>query len=261
MKKIIVSGSGFPGTTKTLEHLQEGASESFSGLARWVGDLVILSGVEKIGNTSNYTDGYVSYKGEIIPFEGGTKLNNSVSLFVNTENAQYDNGGANLLPAYQTKYFCFNAVAGASETFTFSLFKRISLQSMQNKLAGIEQNAQKNVKPDWNVTNINSPFLIQHKPFTKFKVTSGVVMAGQGQSTVYMYPPSGFHATHLSGIFHVSYILEVGNLRTCSHTIENGKIKFVFPLPPSAQVHTAVQYLAIWTTEPDNAPPNSDIEE
>jgi len=268
MKKIIVSGSGFPGTTKTLEYLQDGSHEALSGIASWLGNYVILSGVRPVGSSNNYTAGYVTYGGEIIPFRAGT-FHNKVSIIKNIQNANYDMGNSSpSLPAYSEKYCRFGEIQGALGTVNFSQFKRINLQDMQNKLAGIEQNAQKNVIPDWNETNANSQDYVKNKPFQSIKITTGVVAMNNitygnhpndmTKNYAYILPPIGYHINQLQGfipsINTIYYDKQAGSSSLITFWCKYYKVA---PTAGSGYIHvwcnsstgeytTYVNYMAIW---------------
>lgn len=62
---------GFPMTQYTLDFMQQSYRDALGGLARLVGDAVIVSGMEETGNT--VANGWISYNGELLPFTGGPK--------------------------------------------------------------------------------------------------------------------------------------------------------------------------------------------
>lgn len=108
-KRLILSSTGFPGTTKTWGYIQDGLSEPIDQLAKLLGEYTILSGLVKVGN--NVSSGYVAVAGKIYPVLGGTTaLENPKFKHVTvTENALYDvlgvGVGSESLPAYHTEYF------------------------------------------------------------------------------------------------------------------------------------------------------------
>lgn len=61
---------GFPATQFTFDFMQASYRNAFTALALMFGDKVILSGVDLIG--AQYTDGWISIAGELMPFVGGT---------------------------------------------------------------------------------------------------------------------------------------------------------------------------------------------
>jgi len=62
---------GFPMTQYTLDFMQQSYRDALGGLARLVGNAVIVSGMEETGNT--VANGWISYNGELLPFTGGPK--------------------------------------------------------------------------------------------------------------------------------------------------------------------------------------------
>lgn len=67
---ILDKTGGFPFDQQTLEFMQLNTKDVALGLASVFGPYVILSGVAVSG--PNYTDGWVLYNGELLPFSGGT---------------------------------------------------------------------------------------------------------------------------------------------------------------------------------------------
>ncbi len=62
---------GLPLKQNTLKFLQDTWVATFTGLADFIGDNVIISGVADLG--ANYGDGWVIIDGEVLPFVGGVK--------------------------------------------------------------------------------------------------------------------------------------------------------------------------------------------
>lgn len=125
MKKLIVSGTGFPGTNKTLRVLNESAAEASDGLANICGDKTIVSGVMVAG--ANCTPGFITFNGELIFFEGGN-VQAGVKIETLTEDGNYNQDSSDLsnvaaLPAYISKKAVFSGIVGA--TFLFSDLKRL----------------------------------------------------------------------------------------------------------------------------------------
>lgn len=73
MNKIeqLTNLGGFPMTQYTLDFMQSSYREALAGLSKLVGNGVIVSGMEEVGN--NVADGWISYNGELVPFMGGPK--------------------------------------------------------------------------------------------------------------------------------------------------------------------------------------------
>jgi|GEM_PF-2732752 len=65
---------GLPVTQHTLGFMQESNASALAALAFFLGDRTILYGVEVVG--SQVTNGWVSYNGELVEFEGGLLLDN-----------------------------------------------------------------------------------------------------------------------------------------------------------------------------------------
>src|ERR1035437_1049766 len=63
------NNGGFPLTQYTLNLMQGSYRKAFMAFAGFVGDKVIVSGMDEVGG--NVTNGWLSYGGELIPFVGG----------------------------------------------------------------------------------------------------------------------------------------------------------------------------------------------
>lgn len=187
-RRVVVTGTGFPGTTKTINYLQDGTIAAFASLAKLLGENVILYGVEQIENSTNYTAGAVSLGGYILPFEAG-QYNDFVTLIVETDYATYDaddnnDGVQDSKQAYERRYLKFGTHTGFS--FEFAALKRLKTilelsefalpdgvvidnnyipltQAMVDKLAGIAEGAQVNVQANWNGAQ-GTPQAILNKP-------------------------------------------------------------------------------------------------
>ncbi|SFW12947.1 hypothetical protein [Chitinophaga sancti] len=74
MNKIeqLTNLGGFPMTQYTLAFMQSSYHDALAGLSKMIGNAVIVSGMEEVGN--NVADGWISYEGELLPFVGGPKL-------------------------------------------------------------------------------------------------------------------------------------------------------------------------------------------
>lgn len=125
MKKLIISGTGFPGTNKTLRFLNESAFETMQNVAAICGDKTILSGMIVTG--TDVSDGWISYNGESVYFAAGT-LNDGVTIAALAENANYndDSGDPTSIltqPAYLSKTAAFSALAEA--TFAYADLVRL----------------------------------------------------------------------------------------------------------------------------------------
>ncbi|WPQ62209.1 hypothetical protein SIO70_28015 [Chitinophaga sancti] len=73
MNKIaqLTNLGGFPMTQYTLDFMQSSYHDALAGLSKMIGNAVIVSGMEEVGN--NVADGWISYNGELLPFVGGPK--------------------------------------------------------------------------------------------------------------------------------------------------------------------------------------------
>lgn len=190
-KRLIISSTGYPGTNDTWRAVNNAILENAEALAKLCGDKTILVGVELEGG--NYTDGWVAFNGEILPFVGGAPQEN-VTVIVTEQTAEYDADNNadtvnDILPISQTRHIQFGT--GGVATFPFSDLKRLKsiLQlsefelpdnlvidaayvhtdnnfttELLNKLLGIAAGAEVNVQADWNVVNTESDAFIKNKP-------------------------------------------------------------------------------------------------
>jgi len=133
-KRIIISGSGFPGTNDTWRMLQAALDDIFTAMARLAGNKTILYGIQPsliipTDQPANYTSGFVAYQGEILAFESGLPAA-TVTIVEETISAEYDNGATNgtgvntILPVSQKRYMKFGT--GGTATFPFSDLVRLS---------------------------------------------------------------------------------------------------------------------------------------
>lgn len=200
--KLIVSATGFPGTNKTLRFIQDAFREPLGALAKLAGDKTIITGV--VNNDGFVSKGFITYKGEIIPFVGGNFVN-TVTIIEEFENVNYntdanDDAALDSLPAYRTIYA--KCGTGGIDIFNFSDLKRLKTiaelstfslpqgividpnyvhtdvnftLALLNKLNGIESGAEVNVQADWNMSTPNSKAFIKNKPFEAIQITYGTV--------------------------------------------------------------------------------------
>lgn len=180
-RRLNIAATGFPGTNETWRFIQEAWRVPFDGIARLCGNRTVLFGCEVVGN--QLLPGVVVYNGTIYPVVGG-ELNpgKHISLHKDVVEVAYDvdvdqDGQQDILPAYETSYFVPGTGGNMGINTTLPLDTFVQLKTikelsgnevftvqMKNKLAGIENNAQKNVQSDWNVTNQNSDAYIKNKP-------------------------------------------------------------------------------------------------
>ncbi len=91
---------GFPFTQDSLKHMQEGYSESISGmLGVTVDPNIILSGCEVTGTTASFTiaPGVIAINGQVMSFVGGTTNDVStakIKIVTLTSTLVYDNGSS-----------------------------------------------------------------------------------------------------------------------------------------------------------------------
>lgn len=191
--KLIVSATGFPGTNKTLRFIQDAFREPLGALAQLAGDKTIITGVIVDIPNNTVSNGFITYNGEIIPFQGGA-FANTVTIIEAFENVNYNTDANNdtildNLPAYRTIYatcgtggfdiFYFSDLTRlktVKELSSFTLPANIVIDAnyvhtdvnftlaLLNKLNGIEAGAEVNVQADWNVINPASDAYINNKP-------------------------------------------------------------------------------------------------
>lgn len=119
---------GFPLTQNTMNFIQNSYNSVLEALSRAVGDYVIISGVTDLGGNV-YSDGWVTYNGKIIPFEGGSLGN--VSIVTVTSDETYRDSSV-----YTVNYE-YKAVFGASG-IPFTTFKRLSLDQLNTEIQNVE---------------------------------------------------------------------------------------------------------------------------
>lgn len=198
--KLIVSATGFPGTNKTLRFIQDAFREPLGALAQLAGNKTIITGV--VNTAGVVSNGFISYNGEIIPFQGGNYAA-TVTIIEAFENVNYntdanDDTVLDSLPAYRTIYamcgtggidiFNFSELAPLKtikELSQFGLPAGIVIDpnyvhtdvnftlALLNKLNGIEAGAEVNVQADWNITAPSSDAFLKNKPFSSIKFTQG----------------------------------------------------------------------------------------
>lgn len=95
---------GFPTTQFTLSFLQSAYKDALSALASLIGDGVILTGMVETG--SNVSDGWISWNGELLFFQGGPKQTTFIISETVTSKTYADDV---LRPAYYTRFARFGA--------------------------------------------------------------------------------------------------------------------------------------------------------
>jgi hypothetical protein len=203
--KLIVSATGFPGTNKTLRFIQDAFKEPLGALAQLAGNKTIITGV--VNTAGVISNGFISYNGEIIPFQGGNYAA-TVTIIEAFENVNYntdanDDTVLDSLPAYRTIYamcgtggidiFNFSELAPLKtikELSQFGLPAGIVIDpnyvhtdvnftlGLLNKLNGIEAGAEVNVQSDWAVFNAASDAFIKNKPNVPIVLYKGMSYLG-----------------------------------------------------------------------------------
>jgi hypothetical protein len=121
---------GFPLTQDTLAELQKSYRDTFGGLAFFLGDYVIVSGVADLG--ASYGDGWVAINGELLPFVGGVK---AAQIIIEETVVSKQFADANSKPVWYTRVAkC--GVAGGTTVATFVRLSSIK-QIMANLAAEI----------------------------------------------------------------------------------------------------------------------------
>lgn len=108
---------GFPVTQYTLDWMQDSYRSAFAALAIFIGDKVVLHGVENLAGT--VSDGWVSLNGELLPFVGGLVAADCV-VVETTEDRLFQDG--NTKTVYYKRIVTFGAGAGS---FPFADLQRI----------------------------------------------------------------------------------------------------------------------------------------
>ena len=129
MNKIFTTPRGFPFDEVTMERLQAQYDEPTEALSAIFGGDRILKGV--ISSGGNYTDGFIVFRGEILPFVGGP-IDNIFSIIEEVIDLPYNVGtrAAPIIedhPGYTIRYAQIGTIGGAETTLTFSRLKRARL--------------------------------------------------------------------------------------------------------------------------------------
>lgn len=154
---------GFPFETDILNWMQE-AYSLFNLLGDVIGNYAIVSGCVVTGST--VSDGVVYADGELYKFVGGNIQANVRILETKTQKT-FENG--DVKDVHFERYVTFASGTGAIPWANFvrpstllSLSSR--LQTAEAKLATIEEGAEVNVQPDFNVTDNSLDSFIKNKP-------------------------------------------------------------------------------------------------
>lgn len=122
---------GFPLTQNTMEFIQNSYNSVLGALSRAIGDYVIISGVTDLGG-NNYTDGWITFDGQIIPFEGGLGLPN-VSVVETTGDETFNDDNV-----YTVKFTHKAVFSATGIPFSTLNAKRLSLDSLNTYIESVE---------------------------------------------------------------------------------------------------------------------------
>jgi hypothetical protein len=126
-----LEGLGF--TQDTLDFLQASYRDSFAGLAAFLGDFVIVTGVIDEGAT--YSNGWVAINGQLLPFAGGLKASRIIVDEVVTTELFEDGSTKNV-------YYVRTAKLASSGGTLFTSFVRLStVKQIISDLANANANA------------------------------------------------------------------------------------------------------------------------
>lgn len=283
-KKLIISATGYPGTTKSWTFTQEVVKEDMLAIAKSIGDAVIISGVEIDG--SIVSAGEIIYNGEFFVFEGGT-YNATVSIIETVENVPYntdinDDSVLDSLPAYTTRIAkCGTGLPNTATTFAFEDLVRIKTLkelSLLEPATQTEVNANESSKyvtgntlngrtatasrrgvsklatssaiiAGTNATDTVTPKALRDAGIKPFVVTSGAILCSG--SIGYVYPPSGYTMSDLKGfVKSINAIYFAGNVDgddtlRCYHQEESTRVK-VICYNSEQRAEPIFNYLAVW---------------
>lgn len=122
------SPNGFPlEADATLGFLQSTLQDSITGLAKYFGEAVILSGMVEAG--MNVSDGWILIEGELIFFEGGVK---TASFIIEQTVVQKANQNGALIDRYFTRKAKFGT---GGTSYAYADLQRLEgIQALQNRL-------------------------------------------------------------------------------------------------------------------------------
>lgn len=154
---------GWPLETETLDEMQK-AYKLLQAFGDMIGDKSIIRGCVKTG--SNVSNGFIYWNGELLEFKGGLE---ETKIIVIEEKTAVPFEDGDIEEVYTTRYAQFGS--GIGEVL-WSEFKRpldtINLTerliAAETKLATIEEGAEVNVQPDFNITDSSLDAFIKNKP-------------------------------------------------------------------------------------------------
>lgn len=132
MKKLIISATGFPVTSKTLRYLQENTNEAIKGLLGNYEDHRVIWGMTINPTGTAISEGAFTYQSEAILFPGGDiDVDSTITINESVENAPYNTNPSNkeyteILPAYVSRVASIGV--GGVHTFPVSALKHYSEQ-------------------------------------------------------------------------------------------------------------------------------------
>lgn len=120
--------NGFPlESDATLGFMQANYENALTGLAAYLGEMVIISGMVEAG--TQVSDGWLMVDGELVFFEGGTK---TATFFIEETVVQKANNGGTLVDRYFTRKAKFGT---GSPQYNYADLQRLEgIQALQNHI-------------------------------------------------------------------------------------------------------------------------------
>lgn len=112
-------GNGFPLEANTLNFMQSDYQNAVKGIAKMVGNMTILAGLEQSGNT--LTEGWIVINDELIKFEAGTPTS---SFYIQETVSQKANSNGVLIDRYFVRTAKFGTSVGTN--YVFADLKRVT---------------------------------------------------------------------------------------------------------------------------------------
>ena len=114
------SGNGFPLEANTLSFMQSDYQSAIKSIAKMVGDMAIVAGLEVSGNT--LTEGWIVIGGDLVRFEAGTP---TTTFYIQEVVSQKANANGVLIDRYTTKTARFGTSATGTN-YNFADLKRVT---------------------------------------------------------------------------------------------------------------------------------------
>lgn len=220
--QLIIPASKFGLTIETLKFLSDSIKLYTEAIGTLAGFRSIITGVNVYTNPPSeiefLTDGYISYNGELLFFQGGQKYDHVQIVTEVIERPYLTSGGQVPMPAYQKKY-AKSVPAATGVSFLFSQLTKLKTvkeitdlfndnpqftQALLLKLNGIQDGAEVNVQADWNVVGPESDAFIKNKPTNLTRrVIGSFNFPGSAQSI------NGMTITHNLNTLNYSVVAEV----------------------------------------------------